>query len=227
MGAEMLGLTKEQQDLLDNLLNYLDAESDKVAFQSDTEAGVIVRRTDGDVKCVIDPVALELAFRQRRGPDPSNPYRTMKESLQLSSIHINESVAIRRGSVLYMDKRGVFYHPSDYYANLTPMPPLDEVLVGVFARAYKAGIWVVGRVLDERRLVLVYKNDSSENLLGRVIDVDGLWPLLDTKSADSMSAFLIDALALPANLGGKEISDLAMGLVAQPENVNWISPLAI
>jgi len=31
----MLGLTKEQQDLLDNVLNYLDAESDKVAFQTE------------------------------------------------------------------------------------------------------------------------------------------------------------------------------------------------
>lgn len=223
----MLGLTNEQQDLLDNVLNYLDAESDKVAFQTENEAGVIVHRADGSVRCVIDPVALEFSFRQCQGPDPSNPYRTMEESLQLSSIHVNESVAVNRGSVLYMDKRGVFYRPRDYYANLKPMPPLDEVLAGVIAKGYQAGMWVVGRVLDEHRLVLVYRNASTEDFLGRVIDVDSLWGILDTKSADSMSAFLVDALTLPSGPGRRQDSDLAAGLVSESESVTWIGVLAM
>lgn len=105
----MLGITPEQQKLLDSVLEFAALDPDKTAFQSSTEAGVFVETGRGYVKCIMDPVALERALREVQGPDKDNPWRTMREFLALTSIHLDEAVAIWRGPVLVMEANGAFY----------------------------------------------------------------------------------------------------------------------
>jgi hypothetical protein len=108
----MLGLSLAQQKLLDTVLADLDDPPDITPFQTANEAGVVVATLRGPVKCLFDAVALERSFREvRMGPDPMNPRRTMRESLDLTAIHVREAVATWRGPVLVMDGSGVFFDP--------------------------------------------------------------------------------------------------------------------
>ncbi|WP_152631184.1 hypothetical protein [Agreia bicolorata] len=111
MEEGMLGITPEQQKLLDSVLEFADLDLDKTAFQSSTEAGVFVETLCGYVKCIMDPVALEQSLRRVQGPDTDNPWRTMREFLELKSIHLDEAVATQRGPVLVMEANGAFYRP--------------------------------------------------------------------------------------------------------------------
>lgn len=107
----MLGITPEQQEILDGVLEFVDLAPDKTPYQSSTEAGVFVETLHGYVKCVMDPVALERSLHEVQGPDKDNPWRTMREFMSLKSIHLNEAVANWRGPILVMDETGAFYNP--------------------------------------------------------------------------------------------------------------------
>lgn len=107
----MLGITPEQQKLLDSVLEFVDLAPDRTVFQSSTEAGVFVETGRGYVKCIMDPVALEHSLHRVQGPDKDNPWRTMREFLALKSLHLDEAVAIWRGPILVMEANGAFYRP--------------------------------------------------------------------------------------------------------------------
>lgn len=88
--------------------------------------------------------------------------------------------------------------------------------------AAHAAILVAGRVNPDGRIVLVYRERTGGELLGRLVDLDEMKPLFDPNDPEWLADVVFsDEMSDPSGPGERLAVDWADGLVENPDHIGW------